>query len=129
MSNLETHLLDIDLDKVEVIVNKYMKSVLSVGKIVESLSYFTNPEMTYVNELLPSTVERFVISFDEQNYLRYIESLYSAKLNFEGFTEQFKQEIASIVHDIFPISSTAGAFSQQQVMKSPSGIKGIFKKK
>ena len=74
-----------------------MKSTLTVGRIVEALSYYTNPEMTFVNELLSSTVKRFVIPFDEQNYLRYIESLYSAKLNFEGFSEEFKQAIASIL--------------------------------
>lgn len=72
-----------------------------------------------------------MIPFDEQNYLRYIESLYSAKLKFSGFSEEFMQAIASITHEIYPISSTASISQQQQIIQSPrEGIlKGLFKKK
>jgi len=127
----ELKVRDIDLDKVEVIVNKYIKSVLTVGKIVDALSYYTNPEMTFVNELLSNNVKKFVIPFDEQNSLRYIEGLYASKLNFEGFSAEFKQAIASIVYDIFPISSTADLSAQQQIVYSgkESIFKNIFKKK
>jgi len=126
----ELKVRDIELDKVEVVVNKYIKSSLSVGKIVEALSYYTNPEMTFVNELLSASVKRFVVPFDEQNYLRYVEALYNGKLNFEGFSDEFKEAIASVVHDIFPISSTANVAQQQEIIQSNNSIlKNIFKKR
>ena len=125
----ELKVRDIDLNKVEVIVNKYVKSSLTVGKIVESMSFYINPEMTFVNELLPKNIKHFVVPFDEQNYLRYVESLYAAKLNFEGFSDEFKQSIASIVHDIFPISSTANVAHQQEIIQSKNGLfKSLLKK-
>ena len=127
----ELKVRDIDLNKVEVVVNKYLKSILTAEKIVEALSYYTNPEMTFVDELLPKGIKRFIVPFDEQNYLRYVESLYATKLNFGGFSEEFRQAITSLTHDIFPISSSANLAQHEQVIQSSkSGIlKGIFKKK
>jgi hypothetical protein len=121
----ELKVRDVNLEKIELIINKQMKSTLTVGKIVEAMSYYTNPEMTFVDELLSKNVKLFAIPFDEQNSLRYLEGLYAAKLNFEGFSEEFKQAIASIVYDIFPISSNADLSSQHQVINSKK--EGIFK--
>ena len=127
----ELKVRDIGLDKVEVIINKYIKSMLTVDNIVEAMSYYTNPEMTFVDELLAKNVKRFVIPFDEQNYLRYVEALYSAKLNFNGFSEEFMNDIASITHEIYPISSTANRNDQQQIISSAKDgiIKNLFKKR
>jgi hypothetical protein len=122
-------LSEVDLEKVQIIVNKHMRSSLTAAKIVDALSYHTNPEMTFVNDLLSKTVERFIIPFDEQNYLRYIESLYSAKLNFDGFSDEFKQSIASLVYAIFPIASSMNMSDHQQVMQEGNKSKGLFKKK
>jgi len=108
----ELKVREVDLSKVEVIVNKYMKSVLTVSKIVEAVSYYTNPEMTFYDDLLDKHVKRFIIPFDEQNYLRYLESIYSSKMNFASYSEEFKQALAVLIQDIFPINMNVKGYSQ-----------------
>jgi hypothetical protein len=117
---------EVDLSKIEIIVNKYMRASLSVAKVIEAISYYTNPEMTFVEELLPKNVKRFVVPFDEQNYLRYIEGIYSSKLIFSGYSEEFKQSMVSIIQDVFPI--TVKRVESHSSVENNGFMKSIFKK-
>ena len=119
----ELKVREVDLSKIEIIVNKFMKSVLSVSKIVEALSFYTNPEMTFVEELLNKHTKRFIIPFDEQNYLRYLEAIYASKMNFSAYSDEFKQALAILIQDIFPINMGNGG----GVKTSPK--KGFFGKR
>ena len=119
---------DVDLFKVEIIINKFMKSVISVSKIVENMVLYSNPEMTFIEELLPRNVKRFVIPFDEQNYLRYLEGLFNSRLNFSGYSEEFKQAMATLVHSIFPVN-VRGTSSSVQSDDGGGFLKNMFGKK
>ena len=117
---------EIDLSKVSVIVNKHLKMSISATKLIEMLTFYVNPEVSVFEELLPKNVRRFIVPFDEQNYLRYMENLCSRKMNFSGFSDEFKQAIAIIVQDIFPIGGSRPMHRQQG---EESFIKSIFKKR
>ena len=118
----ELKVREVDLSKVEVIVNKYMKSVLTVSKIVEAVSYYTNPEMTFVEDLLDKRVKRFIVPFDEQNYLRYLEGIYSSKINFSGYSDEFKQAMGILIQEIFPVNINSGTSKSTNKM-------GMFRKR
>ena len=105
---------DVDITKSSIIINKYVRCALAIPKLIEGLSYFSNPEMTFVDELLPKNVRKFMLSFDEQNYIRYVEGVYYNKMNFSGFSDQFKQELATIVQDVYPISGNGQKNNQPQ---------------
>ena len=75
--------------------------------------------------LLPNNVKKFIFPFDEQNYLRYVENLNSGKMNFSGFSEEFKQAITIIIQDIFPIGTRPTA----RPVEESGFIKGIFRKR
>ena len=105
---------DVDITKSSIIINKYVRCALAIPKLIEGLSYFSNPEMTFVDELLPKNIRKFMLSFDEQNYIRYIEGIYYNKINYSGFSDQFKQELATIVQDIYPISGNRQSNNQPQ---------------
>jgi len=95
---------DVDNSKISVIINKYIKSVLKIDDILGALMNYTSPDLSVMEEgLLPKSVRRFVVPFDQQNYLRYIENIYSCKMNFSGFSDDFKQAISHIIQDIFPV--------------------------
>ena len=97
---------DVDPNKIAVIINKYMKSSLKVDDILGSLAFYTSPDFSVMEEdLLPKNPKRFIVPFDEQNYLRYIENVSSCKMNFSGFSEDFKQAISIIIQDVFPIGT------------------------
>ena len=117
---------EIDLSKVSVIVNKHLKMSISATKLIEMLTFYVNPEVSVFEELLPKNVRRFIVPFDEQNYLRYMENLCSRKMNFSGFSDEFKQGIAIIVQDIFPLGGSRPMHRQQG---DESFIKSIFRKR
>ena len=99
---------------------------ISATKLIEMLTFYVNPEVSVFEELLPKNIRRFIVPFDEQNYLRYMENLCSRKMNFSGFSDEFKQAIAIIVQDIFPIG---GAKPMHRQQGEESFIKSIFKKR
>ena len=94
---------------------------------MDALAFYNNPnpDMLVYDELLSKNTKRFIIPFDEQNYLRYIENLYTSKMNFSGFSDEFKQAIAIIIQEIFPI----GGKPMSRNMQDNIGIKGFFKKR
>ncbi len=117
---------DVDNTKISVIINKYIKSVLKVDDILGALMNYTSPDLSVMEEdLLPKRVSRFIVPFDEQNYLRYIESIYTCKMNFAGFSEDFKHAISIIIQDIFPIGTGGGS----RPVEKGGFMKDIFKKK
>ncbi len=118
---------EIDLTKVAVIVNKHMKMSISATKLIEMLTFYVNPEVSVFEELLPKNMRRFIVPFDEQNYLRYMENLCSRKMNFSGFSDEFKQAVAIIVQDVFPIGGSR--MSHRQQGNDDSFIKSIFRKR
>ena len=77
--------------------------------------------------LLPKNVRSFIVPFDEQNYLRYIENVSTCKMNFSGFSDSFKQAISILIQDVFPIGT-----SRHTPKASDDGggfMKSIFKKR
>lgn len=117
---------DVDPGKISVIVNKYMKSSIKIDDIVGPLAYYTSPDFSVMEEgLLSKNVKKFIVPFDEQNYLRYIENINSGKMNFSGFSEEFKHAISIVIQDIFPI----GTRPASRVVEETGFIKGIFKKR
>ena len=83
--------------------------------------------LSVFEELLPKNIRRFIVPFDEQNYLRYMENLCSRKLNFSGFSDEFKQAISIIVQDVFPIGG--GRTSHRSTSDDNGFLKGLFKKR
>ena len=118
----ELKVRDVNLEKVEIVVNKYIKSVLTAGKIADALRWYTNPEMSVTEELLDGRTKRFIVPFDEQNYLRYLEALYSSKLSFSGYSEEFKQALYTLIQEVFPIN--LGRMAAQQ--NNAPVKKGLF---
>jgi len=126
LKELKEH--EVDMAKCAVIINKYMKSSLTPSKIMEALAYYNNPnpEMLVYDELLPKNSKRFIVPFDEQNYLRYIENLYTSKMNFSGFSDEFKQAISILVQEIFPLG---GRPMSRTVPNESGGLKGLFRRR
>ena len=120
--------IEVDMEKCSVIINKYMKSSLTPAKIMDALAFYNNPnpDMLVYDELLSKKTKRFIIPFDEQNYLRYIENLYTSKMNFSGFSDEFKQAISIIIQEIFPLGGRPLPRNNQG---DTSGFMGIFRKK
>ena len=118
--------IDVDIAKISVIINKYLKCSVKKEDILGALSYYTSPDLSVMEALLPKNVRSFIIPFDEQNYLRYIENVSACKMNFSGFSDSFKQAMSILIQDVFPIGT---ARNTSRPADEGGFMKSIFKKR
>ena len=97
----------IDMSKIKIIINKYVKTALTPKKIVEGLSYYNDPEMSFVDELLNGKVIYSIIPYRMENYANYVEGLYRNNINYKMYTQDFKDAIESLCMQIYPVGRTA----------------------
>ena len=84
---------------------------------------YTSPDLSVMEEdLLSKRPGRFIVPFDEQNYLRYLEGIYSSKINFSGYSDEFKQAMGILIQEIFPLNINSG-------MSKSTNKMGMFRKK
>jgi hypothetical protein len=98
---------NMDMKKIKVIINKYVKSLLTPKKIIEGISYYKDPEMTFTDVLLNNKVMYSVIPYNLSNYTKYIEALCKESINFKGFTTDFLQVIDEISEQVYPRNGLA----------------------
>jgi hypothetical protein len=94
-----------DMQKIRVIINKYVKATLTPKTIIEvGLSYYNDPAMSFVDTLLPNRVLYSVVPYDLDNYRKYIEILFAANgLDFSNFSQEFLNAIEEITQQVYPI--------------------------
>jgi MinD-like ATPase involved in chromosome partitioning or flagellar assembly len=94
-----------DMQKIRVIINKYVKATLTPKTIIEvGLSYYNDPSMSFVDTLLPNRVLYSVVPYDLDNYRKYIEILFAANgLDFSNFSQEFLNAIEEITQQVYPI--------------------------
>ena len=98
---------NMDMSKIKVIVNKYVKSILTPKRIIEGLSYYKDPEMTFIDTLLSNKVMYSTVPYNLNNYVRYVEALCKENMNFKGYTPDFVEAINDISEQIYPRNGLA----------------------
>jgi len=93
----------IDLQKGKVIINKHVKCSLPAKRVIEGISYYSNPEMTIYDELFVKNINYYIIPFEEGNQRKYLEGLYLCKLNYSDFTEDFKEALEHLASSVYPV--------------------------
>ena len=96
---------NVDMSKVRVVINKYVKTVLTPKKLVEGLSYYNDPEMSFVDELLSGKVIYSLVPFRIENYANYVEGLYKNNINYNAYTQDFRDAIEQLCGQIYPVNS------------------------
>lgn len=96
----------ISMKKIKIIVNKYVKTSLSPKQVVQALSYYNDPSMSFVDEVLPSRVDSYVIPYNLNNYAKYIDSVCHGIINYKGYSADFMQAIEEIASRVCPKGST-----------------------
>ena len=97
----------IDMKKIKILINKYVKSLLTPKKIIQGLSYYNDPQMSFIDELLDSKVQYYIVPFNIDNYAKYIDGVYKNSINYSKFSDDFKQAISEISNDVYRRSNGA----------------------
>lgn len=99
---------NIDMKKIKIIVNKFVKCMLTPKKIVEGLSYYNDPQMSFIDELLDSRVQYFMVPFNVENYAKYVDCIYKNSVDFKKFTVDFLNSIKDITNSIYKVELKKG---------------------
>ena len=89
------------MGKIKVIINKYVKSLLTPKKLIQGLSYYNDPQMSFTDELLEGKVLSFIVPFNVENYSRYIDGMYKNSLDYKKYTSDFLSAIEKVSESVF----------------------------
>ncbi len=96
---------EISLAKLQVVINKFVKSNVTGKKLMEGLAFYYDPQMTFVDELFDPRMNYYTIPFDQNNYAKYINNLYACDMDFGNFTPEFLEMVAIVANVIYPTSN------------------------
>ena len=91
----------INMSKIRIIINKYVKSKLTPKMLIQGLTYYNDPQMSFVDELLDNKVQYYIIPFNVENYSRYIDGLYNNNIEYKKYTPDFLNAIEAISNDVY----------------------------
>lgn len=94
-------------EKLKIIINKSEKvRSLSVKTLIGGMSCYNAPNMTYMTELFNKDNIRYCeIPFEEQNYVKYLDSLVNCSISLNGYTKQFMQSLREVANMVYPLIS------------------------
>ena len=95
-----------NMKKIKIIINKYVKTSLTPKNIMQALSYYSDPAMSFVDELLPSRVDYSIIPYNLNNYAKYIDSVCHGVINYKGYSTDFMEAITGIASMIYSKDSS-----------------------
>lgn len=118
----------ISMNKVRVIINKHVKCVLTAKDILDGIATYTSYDLKMYDELFNSaTIPYYILPFDIENYKKYVEMVYKYSNKFATFTDDFRNNLETIINSIYPVSGIANvntnSYAAQNRKKS-----SIFKK-
>ncbi len=122
----------IGMEKVKIIINKYVECSLGTKDIIDGIATYTSYDLKMFDELFnPRRVQYFILPFDVGNYTKYVEMVYKYSNKFSSFTKEFQDNLSEIINSIYP---TKGEVSVEETHyteegKKKGGLGGLFRKK
>ena len=98
---------NIEWSKLNVIINKYVKSSFTPKKIVEvGLAYYNDPQMTYTEEF--EVIKSYItVPFTIEDYVRYTEDIAKDKIVYKNYSEELRNAIEQICKKIYPANNVS----------------------
>ena len=92
-------------EKLKIIINKSERiRSLSVKTLIGGMSCYNSPNMTYMTELFDRDNIRYCeIPFEEQNYIKYLDSLVNCSISLNGYTKIFMQALREVSDMVYPL--------------------------
>lgn len=119
----------IPMNKVKIVINKHVKCALTAKDLIDGIATYSSLDMNMIDpEPLfdTSSLQYFILPFDQENYVKYIEMLFKSSNVFSTFTREFKIALEQITNSIYPIGISEVQGSKYEKPKH-RGF-GVFKK-
>lgn len=94
-------------EKLKIVINKSEKvRSLGIKTLIGGMSCYNAPNMSYMTELFDKDNIRYCeIPFEEQNYVKYLDSLVNCSISLNGYTKTFMQAIREVANMVYPLIS------------------------
>jgi len=117
----------IPMSKVKIVINKHVKCALTAKDIIDGIATYTSPDLRMYDELFPSSeMQYFILPFEQENYTKYVEMMFKYTNTFSTFTKEFRDNLAILANNIYPIGIAKSAGNTYKKSKS-STFKNLFK--
>lgn len=97
----------LDEKKLRIILNKAVKvRGITEKTIIGGMAFYNDPAMSYMTELFDRTLIKYiVIPFEEEVYIKYLDSIINCNVNLKGYTKMFMQVLKELGNMIYPLVS------------------------
>ena len=122
----------IGMEKVKIIINKYVDCALTSRDIIDGIATYTSYDLKMFDELFnPKRIQYFILPFDVDNYKKYVEMVYKYSNKFSSFSKNFQENLAEIINSIYPTKGKVSVEEKHYTEEGPKKGKGfgLFRKK
>ena len=102
----------LDEKKLRIILNKAVKvRGVTEKTIIGGMAFYNDPAMSFMTELFDRNLLKYIsIPFDEEVYVKYLESIINCELDLKGYTKQFMQILKELANMIYPLVSGSSTY-------------------
>ncbi len=92
-------------EKLKIVINKSERvRSLSIKTLIGGMSCYNAPSMTYMTELFDKdNIAYCEIPFEEQNYVKYLDSLVNCSITLNGYTKQLCNSLRELANTVYPL--------------------------
>ena len=71
------------------------------------MAYYNDPAMSFMTELFDrNTIRYFVVPFEQDTYVKYLESIIECNISLKGYSKAFMQALKELSNSVYSISNT-----------------------
>lgn len=92
-------------EKLKIVINKSVKiKTVSVKRLIEGISTYNDPSMTYMKNLFdPEKIAYCEIPFEMPNYIKYLDSMINCSISINGYTKQLMMALKQLAGMVYPL--------------------------
>ena len=107
----------LDEKKLRIILNKSVKvRGVTEKTIIGGMAFYNDPAMSFMTELFDRNLIKYIsIPFDEEVYIKYLESIIDCEVDLKGYTKQFMQVLKELANMIYPLVSGSSTYRPPSV--------------
>ena len=122
----------IGMEKVKIVINKYVDCSLSSKDIIDGIATYTSYDLKMFDELFnPKRIQYFVLPFNVDNYKKYIDMVYKYSNKFASFSKDFQENLNGVINSIYPTKGDVSVQEEHYTEETnkKSGGFGLFRRK
>lgn len=95
----------LDERKLKIVLNKTVKvRGVKDSTIIGGMAFYNDPAMSFMTELFDRDRIKYVsIPFEEETYIRYLESIIECEISLKGYSKMFVQTLRELGNMVYPI--------------------------